>query len=165
MRKKGYSVSGSRWGLLPLLLVAICALTACDNDLIVSPTVTGIDISPGPIESVAVIANLSTAEPVCQEATLLYDGQELDGARATCVEASNGCSELQLDAIAPAEPGSHTIGIEVLRQKRATATYEISGEVLVSRSGIPPLVVLTLEPRVRELQVGDRVTYEIYIPD
>jgi len=72
---------------------------------------------------------------------------------------------LQSEADAPLHPGLHAFGIEVQRQKRDAVSYQIDGAVLVQRSGIPPILVLPLESRLRELQVNDRVTYDVYIPD
>lgn len=43
--------------------------------------------------------------------------------------------------------------------------YHLNGEVLVQRSGIPPILVLPLAPKQHQLQVNNRVTYEIDIPD
>lgn len=165
MKKQGLENSVSRCASLALLVIAATPFTACDNDLIVSPTVTGIDLGPGSIVGVTILANLRTENRVCQEATLFYDGQELEGARTLCLDSADGCAALQLEASAPIETGSHAIGIEILRQRSALSTYEIDGEVLIGRSGIPPVMVLTLEPRVRELQIGERVTYEVHIPD
>jgi hypothetical protein len=118
MRQERTARANSRRSSAILLLVAVTTLAACDNEVVVSPSVTGIDFGPSSVVGVAVVANLTTDDPVCQEATLFYDGQELAGARTECVESSDGCAHLQIEANAPLHPGPHTIGIEVLRQKR-----------------------------------------------
>ena len=156
--------SYSRWSPASLLLLAVFTLSACDNEVVVSPSVTGIDFGPGSVVGVAIVANLSTRDPVCQAATLFYDGLELPGARTSCSEPSGGCTHLKVEGIAPLDPGPHTIGVQILRQKRETVRYLIDGEVFVQRSGIPPLMVLPLEPTARDLRVGDRVTFEVHIP-
>ena len=165
MRQERTARANSRRSSAILLLVAVTTLAACDNEVVVSPSVTGIDFGPSSVVGVAIVANLTTDDPVCQEATLFYDGQELAGARTECVESSDGCAHLQIEANAPPYAGPHTIGIEVLRQKRDVVRYHLNGEVLVQRSGIPPILVLPLEPKQRQLQVNDRVTYEVDIPD
>lgn len=80
-----------------LLLVGISILAACDNKVIVSPSVTGIDFGPGSVAGVTVVVNLTTDDPVCQEATLFFDSQELAGARTVCSEASEGCIHPQIN--------------------------------------------------------------------
>ena len=164
MKRERAFRSYPRWSPAILLLLAVFTFPACDNEVIVSPSVTGIDFGPGSVVGVAIVTSLSTADPVCQEATLFYDGFELPGARTSCSEPSGGCTYLKIEGIAPLDPGPHTIGIQVLSQKRETARYLIGGEVLVQRSGIPPIMVLPMESRARDLRVGDRVTYEVHIP-
>jgi len=65
MRKEDSIDSASRRFSAILLLIAVSTLAACDNDVIVSPSVTGIDFSPGSVVGVTVVANLTTDDPVC----------------------------------------------------------------------------------------------------
>jgi len=154
--------------LLAMLLPGL-VLVACDNRLNISPTVptfTEFTNNVGVIRTLDISGSLAAEQGSCLRATILFDGQEIQGARTRCQEAE-GCAELQLAGVVAAFGGHHTITFKVLRQSQETQGYLAAGAIEVSRAGLqlPEPVVLDLSPTRASLQAGEGVTYEIDLVD
>ena len=147
-----------------LVWAAAMMLVACDNDLTFSPTApTFPNFAPvGTGRSVEISGSLTAAEGSCLEATVLFDGAEVAGARARCPN-SRGCAEMDLDAITHTSPGHHTISFRVLRQSSEAVSYSAAGRIQVSRDGLSMSSTIPLEPRRATLRTGDGVTYDVEI--
>ena len=148
---------------LPVLLCAV-ALTslACDNDVNFNPTVPRFD-DLTPVDSerrLEISGSLTTVEGSCLEATVLYDGEELPGARTKCNQP-DGCTTLELNAVAHSDPGHHTISFQVVRQSPEALTYVADGQVQVSRVGLFLALTIPLEPQRTTLRPGEGVTYDV----
>lgn len=155
--------------LLWAILLPGLVLVACDNQLNISPTVpafTEINTNVGAVRTLEISGSLAAEQGSCQRATILFDGQEIQGSRARCQEAE-GCAELQLAGVIGALAGHHTITFQVLRQSQEIQGYLAAGAIQVSRAGLqlPEPVVLDLQPIQATLQAGEGVTYEINLLD
>ena len=153
--------------LAPILLGLV--LGACDNSVNISPTEPRFsDLTPtvGALRTLRISGTLASAQASCQRATILFDGQEIEGARSRCREAQ-GCAELDLAAVVSAPVGHHTITFRVLRQSAEAEEYLASAIVEVSRDDVqlPEPAVLELQPVRATLQPGDGVTFEIDLWD
>jgi hypothetical protein len=98
------------------------------------------------------------------EATILLDGEEWPGARATC-QFSSGCSSLVLtpQALQTVTPGVHTIGFRVVRQTgTGRFAYFSTGSVVISRGGAP-LQTIPLVERNGTIGVGEAIVYQITV--
>jgi hypothetical protein len=146
--------------------VAVAGLSglACNN----RTDITGPDLGewewpvgvPG-TRSLQISGVLEIQDGAVLEATVLYDGQELAGARSRCPERS-GCAELELEASVLSATGHHTISFQVLRQSQEVIDYRAEGTVLVTREdvnlgGVP----IRLGPRHARLEAGGTVTFDI----
>lgn len=153
--------------LAPILLAIVVG--ACDNSVNISPTEPRFqDFTPtaGALRTLAISGSLSAAQGSCLKATILFDGQEVDGARSRCQEAA-GCTQLRLAAVVSTPAGHHTITFKVLRQSAKVEEYLASALVEVSRSDLqlPEPVVLELEPVRANLRSGDGVSFDIDLWD
>jgi hypothetical protein len=153
---------------LALLLPGL-VLVACDNSLNISPTVptfTEINTNIGAIRTLDISGTLVAAQGSCIKATILFDGQEIEGARSRCQEIE-GCSELELDGVIGAFAGHHTITFQVLRQSAESEEYRASGRAEVSRADLqlPGPAILDLVPKRGTLQAGQGLTFEIDLLD
>jgi len=154
--------------LLALLLPGL-VLVACDNSLNISPTVptfTEINTNIGAVRTLEISGTLAAAQGPVIKATILFDGQEIEGARSRCQEIE-GCSELELDGVIGAFAGHHTITFKVLRQEADFEEYLASGIVEISRADLhlPEPAHLDLPPTRATLQAGEGVRFEIDLLD
>lgn len=163
MKRQTLGSSPVRRALRTVIWAAALALVGCDTDVNVNPTApTFPSFTPaGPGRSLEILGSLTAAQGSCLEATVLYDGQELEGARAVCREAA-GCATLELSAVAHSDPGHHTISFQALRQAPEAVDYWAEGAVRVSRDGLPFEATIALEPTRARLRSGQSVTFEIH---
>jgi hypothetical protein len=157
-----------------LLLVLTAVLTAlglvaCDNELNISPTapsVIDIDANVEALRTLHIQGSLRAATGSCVRATILFDGQEILGARTRCPDP-DGCAEIALEGVISAFAGRHTITFQVLRQADPVQEYLAAGEVAITRAGIelPNPAELELAPLREELSAGQGVTYTIDLVD
>jgi len=146
------------------LAVSICAvaLTGCDNTASLNPAAPSFQpLTLGPGRSVEIFASLAAEQGSCMEATILYDGVEVPGARAECANA-NGCVRLDLTGAARTATGRHTISLQVLSQSPEAVDYLATTTILVSRDGSSQSVTLPLEPSRATLRAGQSVRFEVH---
>lgn len=99
------------------------------------------------------------------EATILYDGRELAGARTTCPHPG-GCAELELAVTTPTTAGHNTASLRMLRQSEDAMDYVAMGTVLVSREDLSLKgVVIDLSSTHATLRAGDSVTFDLHFRD
>jgi len=154
--------------LLAMLLLG-STLAACDNQVNVGPTEPMFpDLTPtvGALRTLQISGSLASAQGSVSKATILFDGQEINGARSLCPE-SQGCARLELAGVVSSPAGHHTITFKVLRQSAETDEYLATGTVAVSRPEplFPDPVVLDLRPTRATLQPGEGVSFEIDLWD
>jgi hypothetical protein len=94
------------------------------------------------------------------EATVLFDGEELDGGRTLCREES-GCAKLELSANVYSSSGHHTISFQVTSQSPEVVEYIAEGKVLVTRENMPFVLTIDLEPTRVTLRHGEKATFEV----
>ena len=151
------------------ILVAGMVLTACDNQLNISPTVptySDFDDSVGGLRTLSITGTLAAEKRSCEKATILFNGAEIPGARSLCQEAE-GCAELELAGVISAPAGHHTITFKVLRQRVDSDEYLVTGSVEFAGIDLGFLepFALELQPKRATLQPGEGVTYEIELLD
>ena len=152
----------ARRSLLVLLSAVALAVFGCDNDVNFNPTTpTFPDFTPLDAgRSLEISGRLTTAQGSCLEATVLYDGVEVVGARTQCPNPG-GCNELELTAVASTQPGHHTISFQVLRQSPGVVSYSADGRVHSSRGGLSMAFTIPLEPKRATLRSGESVDYDL----
>jgi len=150
--------------LAPILLALVVA--GCDNEMNIGPTEPQFPVIPSTADAVWTLhisGSLAAANGSLLNATVLFDGQELDGARIQCEEAK-GCAQLELGGVVgTAFRGHHPITFQVLRQAAENEDYLATGIVEVSRVDSPSLesLVIQLQPTRATLQAGEGVTFDI----
>ena len=154
--------------LLAALIIGT-GLVACDNQVNFSPTVpTFGDFDPqeDAMWTVRISGSLASDHGSCIKATILFDGQEIQGAKTRC-EDPGGCSRLELSGVVNALEGHHTITFKVLRQSVEQDGYLASGFVELTRGDLDfgTGVLLNLEPIRDTLQQREGVTYEFDLRD
>jgi hypothetical protein len=147
-----------------LVWAAALAVIAC-GDVNISPTGPTFGDAPfapvGGGRNLEIVGSLTAEQGSCFEATVLYDGEELAGARTVCGKAS-GCARLKLTALARSSTGHHTISFQVLRQSPAAVRYVAHGSVVVSRDGLSlGGVTLPLGPTGARLRPGESVSFDV----
>jgi hypothetical protein len=148
-----------------VLLVSSLALAGCDNEMSFNPVAPSFEFSPaGAVRSVEIIGSLTAQDGSCIEATILYDGRELPGARAACAEA-DGCARLDLTGVVRSASGHHTLSFQVLRQSPEAVDYLAEATIVVSRDGLPMVLTLALEPTRAALRAGQTVTFDVEFRD
>ena len=147
-------------GLLVLMAAAV-ALACGDVSFDLTRPLFPIDTSTGiGLRTLEITGSLTAAHGTCFEATVLYDGVELEGSRIVC-SAAEGCSRLDLSAVTDTESGRHTISFQVIRQSRDAIDYRAQLRIRISREGLPFELFLTPDP-IRALMVaGEVVTFEV----
>lgn len=155
--------------LLAALPLLVLGLTACDNEFHVGPTeplFPPIVPNQGGLRTLDINGVLIADRGTCLKATILFNGQEISGARAQCASAG-GCAELSLAGYVEAPVGDHTITFKVLRQAAEFEDYLASGHVQISRPSIDlgNPVSLTLKPTRASLQAGEGVSFEFRLSD
>lgn len=151
------------------MMLPVLVLVACDNQLNISPTAptfTDITGTVGAIRNLHISGSLAAEQGSCLRATILFDGQEIDGARSRCQD-SEGCAELELAGGIGAFAGRHTITFKVLRQSAETDEYLARGIVEISIADLQftEPVTLDLAPKRGSLQAGEGLTFEIHLLD
>ena len=165
MERKDLSGRTARRALRALVGVVALGALACDGSVNVTgpswPEPSEWSWSEPGTRSLQISGSLETQDGACLEATVLYDGVELAGARSGCAEAS-GCALLQLNGSASSKSGRHTISFKVLRQSQATLDYVARGSVLVSREGLGlGGVAIPFGPKRARLGEGDALTFDV----
>ena len=167
MTRATFLSNPARSALLVLFLAAALNVVACDNDVNISPTAPTFPnftfpnvTTAGPGRSLEIRGSLTAHQGSCLEATILYDGRELEGARAVCREGP-GCAKLELTADVLSTGGHHTISFQVLSQSSEVVDYVAEGSVLVSREGLPFLMTIDLEPTRATLRPGESVNFDV----
>jgi hypothetical protein len=165
MKRATFSNRNARRVLGALFAVAALTTLACDNSMTFkAPTMSDWPEWPVPVpgnRNLEIQGVLEIQDGAVLEATVLYDGEELVGARSRCPERS-GCAELELEASVLSATGNHTISFQVLRQSQEVIDYRVEGTVLVSREdvdlgGVP----IRLGPRQARLEAGGAVTFDL----
>ena len=155
---------------LAMLAALVCGvgLTACDNQVnVTGPTFGDFNPQIDPIWTVSVAGTLVADGASCVKATILLDGQEIQGARTRCQQVG-GCAELELSGVIAAMEGHHTITFQVLRQRAEQDTYLSYGSVSADRADLNlgfNGVMVNLEHRRAVLQQGEGITYEFNLQD
>ena len=150
---------------LAILLLALVA-AGCSNEMNFGPTAPQEPQFPrtgDAIWTLHIAGSLAATNSSLLRATVLFDGQELDGARIQCEEAK-GCAQLELGGVVgTAFRGHHPITFQVLRQAAENEDYLATGIVEVSRVDSPSLesLVIQLQPTRATLQAGEGVTFEL----
>lgn len=149
---------------LAILLLALVA-AGCSNEMNFGPTAPQEPQFPrtgDAIWTLHIAGSLAATNSSLLRATVLFDGQELEGARSQCQEA-RGCAQLELGGVVSTSAGHHTITFQVLRQAEEVDSYLATGIVEVSRldvQGLDPLII-QLQPTRATLQAGEGVTFEL----
>ncbi len=152
--------SASWMGAL-LVLAAVLALAACDNDI----DITGpeIPIIPPPAGVVWVAGTLTATSEggACLEARLLYDGTSIG--RSYCKGDGEGenCAELKLQGFKEKRAGHHTLELRVERQSPAEVVYRAELELRSTPSGQP---YQRLGPATEALREGQSVSFVFDVP-
>jgi hypothetical protein len=151
--------------LLATILLAL-VVAGCDNEMNIGPTAPQLPNFPptgNATWTLHISGSLAAANGSLLSATVLFDGQEIAGARIQC-EKVKGCAQLELEGIvSTAFRGHHPVTFQVLRQAAENEDYLASGIVEVSRVDAPSLdpLVIQLEPIQATLQAGEGVTFDI----
>ena len=145
-----------------LLILAAVVLAACDHDIELTappnPAPTQSWTSSVWAQTLRISGTLRATEGSCLEATILFDGQELPGARVACFEPG-GCARLDLRAtLYQSTRGYHTIAFQVLRQSPSSVEYTVEGNVLVELNHLSYDMILG--PRRSILGAGESVTFD-----
>lgn len=152
------------------VFACLAALTAvaCDNDVNFNPTRPSVPFVPtwsnGAIaegRNLQIAGTLTAEQGTCLAATVLFDGEELSGARTTCPQAS-GCATLKVAARVQSDAGRHTIAFQVLRQSPEAVRYRAEGTARVTRDGLPAITLtLPLGPTRTLLRAGESVSFDV----
>ena len=143
-----------RMWLIPLVAAALLSI-ACSGEVNVTapefPTFT----SQG--QGFQVSGSLAAVDGSILEATILFDGREMLGARAFCANPG-GCNQLYLDAATfGATAGQHTIAFQVLRQSSSRVKYDVEGEIVPD---LATVAHIALGPQRATLEAGDSVAFD-----
>jgi hypothetical protein len=138
------------------LLLAVALISfACSGEVNVTAPEFPTFESQG--QGFQVAGTLTADEGSVLEATILFDGREMLGARAFCAKP-NGCNELQLDAATfGATSGQHTIAFQVLRQSSSRVKYKVEGEI---EPDLDTAYNIALGPAQATLEAGESVIFE-----
>lgn len=148
------------WPVRFLVLGLALSAVACGdvNFNPMSPTIPW-GSNAGLFRTLTIQGRLTAGNGLCLEATVLYDGEELDDARAVC-EREGGCATLDLSARARTGPGKHTLSFRVLRQTNETIDYVANATIVLQRDGISLVATLPLGSQHRTLRAGESITFE-----
>lgn len=151
--------------LLATILLAL-AVAGCDNEMNFGPTAPQFPPIPPTGDatwSLHISGSLTAANGSLLSATILFDGQEIEGARIQCEEVK-GCAQLELEGVVGTHfRGHHPMIFQVLSQAAESDDYLATGVVEVSRVDAPSLdpIVIQLEPTRATLQAGEGVTFDV----
>lgn len=144
----------SRMWVILLAAVAITSL-ACNGE--VNVTAPQFPTFEAQGQGFQVAGTLKAVDGSLQEATILFDGREMLGAREFCAN-SGGCKQLRLDASTfGATVGQHTIAFQVLRQSSSRVEYEVEGEIVLDLATADPI---ELGPERATLEAGESVSFQ-----
>ncbi len=162
----GRPASRARWSLFwGILVCAALAAAGCSSDVTFSPTTPVWTNSVSEIRTLNISGILSAETGACIEATVLFDGQELPGARVLCPDPK-GCAKLELEAVAYSPTGYHTISFQPIRQSKEVVRYVAQGTALVSRDGLSlPGASLNLGPSRARLRAGETISFPVELRD
>lgn len=151
------------------MLILVMALVSCNNEVTVGPTEPHFgDFSPtvGALRTLNISGTLAAEQGSCLKATILFNGQEIHGARTKCHD-NQGCVELHLAGVISAPVGNHTITFKVLRQSADIEEYVAAGSVEVSRFDLqlPSPAVVDLEDTQASLAPGEGITFDLALWD
>ena len=168
MRQVSFWSKNGRRAAKALVGLAFLTTLGCDNSMSFNPAAPQwpdwSDWAPVPgNRSLQIHGTLEIQEGAVLEATVLYDGQEVPGARSRCPNPA-GCAELELEASVLSASGQHTISFQVVRQSQGVIDYRAAGTVLVSHEnvnlgGVP----LPLGPTHATLEAGGAVDFEVQL--
>lgn len=149
-----------------LVWVAAMSAVACDNSVKFSPVQPEWPLEPiGSARNLQISGSLVAEDGSCVEATILFNGKELPGARAECA-TPNGCERIWLEASTTAKAGHHEVAFRVLRQSAEEIDYKVRGAVRFSSVGLGfGGAGLPLGPERARLQAGDEVIFELELSD
>ena len=156
-----------------LATAAAVLLTGCGDVSVTGPTLpngfagwTQQGSQTTSIRTLEIVGSLKADSGSCVEATILYDGEELMGARTACADGS-GCTQLELSALARSASGRHTISFQVLRQSAEAVDYFADGTIRVSRVDLTlgTTVTVALKPIRATLRSGESVTFDVDFRD
>jgi hypothetical protein len=169
MRRASFSSEDGRRALRAVVVgvaAAVVALTTlgCDNSMNFNPVAPDWPDWPAAVpgsRTLQIEGTLEIQQGGVLEATVLYDGLEVPGARSRCPRPT-GCAVLELETSLLSASGHHTIAFQVLRQSQEVMDYRAEGTVLVSREnvnlgGVP----MRLGPTRARLAAGDTVTFDV----
>ena len=151
-------------------LVGLAFLTTfgCDNSMNFNPVAPEWPDWPANVgtRNLEIKGTLGVQSGAVLEATVLYDGLEVPGARSRCPRPA-GCDVLELKASVGSPSGHHTISFQVLRQSQEVVGYRAEGTVFVSREGLDlgGVPSLRLGPRDATLESGGAVTFDVQFLD
>ena len=151
-------------------LVALVAFVSlgCDNSMNFNPAAPEWPDWPANVgaRNLEIKGTLGVQSGAVLEATVLYDGLEVPGARSRCPRPA-GCDVLELKASVGSPSGHHTISFQVLRQSPEVVGYRAEGTVFVSREGLDlgGVPYLRLGPRDATLESGGAVTFDVHFLD
>ena len=166
MRQASFSSPDGRWVVVVLVGLALGALVGCNNSMNFNPVAPEWpdwqSNLPG-TRTLEIDGVLQIQSGACLEATVLYDGHEVPGARSRCPHPA-GCAELELEAEVLTATGHHTISFQVVRQSQEVVDYRAVGTVLVHRGnlnlGLGDMPI-RLGPSLATLEAGGAVDFGI----
>jgi len=152
------------WGLI-VLIAAVTAVACGDVNVDLTRPFDLIDTGTGVgLRTLEITGSLTASQGACFEATVLYDGKELDGAGVVCPD-KEGCPRLDLSAVTTTDSGRHTLSFRVLRQSRDTIDYQARVLIRITRDGLPFEIFLTPDPIRAALLAGEVVSFEFELLD
>ena len=155
--------------LKTLIGVAALTLVGCNSEVNFNPlepsfplpTSATLEVPVGAGRDLEITGTLRAEQGAVFEATVLYDGVELEDARAVC-QRTSGCATLRLTAFAESSVGDHTISFQALRQSTRAVPYVAQGTVRVLRDGVfLGGVSLPLGPHRARLRAGESVSFNV----
>lgn len=141
-------------------LVGLSAV-ACESSMNFTAPTAPTRFSPNPGgRTLQISGTLEVRDGECFEATLLYDGVEIPGARVSC--PGSACGRVQLQGSIVSEIGRHSISFKVIRQSAEILDYVVQGSALVTRAGVNLNgAALPLGPAQAQLAAGGAVSFDV----
>ena len=159
---------GRRWALGSLVALVAFVSLGCDNSMSFNPAAPEWPDWPANVgtRNLQIQGTLGAQYGAIFEATVLYDGLEVPGARSRCPRPA-GCDVLELEASFGSLNGHHAISFQVLRQSQDVIGYRAEGTVVVSRDKVDLGFVLPIRlgPRDATLESGGAVTFDVHFLD
>lgn len=150
-----HTLESRKW--MVVLLAAAVISIACSGE--VNVTAPEFPTFEAQGQGFQVAGTLTAVQGSVLEATILFDGREMLGARAFC-DNSGGCNQLHLDAATfGATAGQHTIAFQVLRQSSSRVKYKVEGEIVPD---LDTAESIALGPVQATLEAGESVAFEFH---